>query len=78
MKKSPMLLKLGLLFETGYDEATERGSPTFVAFQHKSFQDFSAGLHIKKRLEIAENVKVNYFQKGNRCKDGDIVSMCTE
>ena len=59
MKKSPMLLKLGLLFETGYDETTEGESPTFVSFQHKSFQDFSAALHIERRLERAEDVKVN-------------------
>ena len=54
-----MLLDLGLLFETGYDETTERESPTFLSFQHKSFQDFTGGLYIKRRLERADNVKVN-------------------
>ena len=66
MKKSPMLLELGLLFETGYGEAIERGSPTFVTFQHKSFQDFAAAFHMARRLERAENVKVNLFLSKNQ------------
>ena len=58
-KKSPMLMELGLLFETGNDETSVSQSATFVAFQHKSFQEFSSSMHIKRRLERAEDIKVN-------------------
>ena len=57
-KKSEVLLKLGLLFETGYDEATERESPKCVAFQHKSLQEYTSSLFIKRELEKTDNQKV--------------------
>ena len=66
-KKSKVLLKLGLLFETGHDKATESESPTFVAFQHKSFQEYTSSFFIKRELEKADNQKVKqkivYFKK---------------
>ena len=57
-KKSKVLLKLGLLFETEHDETMERESPIFVAFQHKSFQEYTSSFFIKRELEKAENQKV--------------------
>ena len=48
-KKSKVLLKLGLLFETGHNKATESESPTFVAFQHKSFQEYTSSFLYQKR-----------------------------
>ena len=66
-KKSKVLLKLGLLFETGHDEAKEKESPTFLAFQHKSFQEYTSSFFIKRELEKADNQKVKlrivYFKK---------------
>ena len=56
--KYPELLKLGLLFEVEVDTATVREHPTFLAFQHKSLQDFSAAFHVKSRLEEALDIKV--------------------
>ena len=58
IKKSPALLELGLLFETGFDEPHAKESSTFMSFQHKSFQDFTSSFFIKKRLEKTDNMKV--------------------
>ena len=40
-KKSPAILKLGLLYEVGADRATVAEQPTYLSFQHKSLQEFS-------------------------------------
>ena len=62
-KKSRALLELGLLFETGFDDPHVKGSSTFMSFQHKSFQEYTSGYFIKKRLEKTDNKKVGscYF-----------------
>ena len=54
-------MKLGLLFETGFDEATEKESPTFVAFQHKSFQEYTSSYFIRRQLEKKDDRKVNLY-----------------
>ena len=66
-----MLLQLGLLFESGKDETTVSESATFVSFQHKSFQEYSSSLHIKRRLEKAEDKKVTVFSQVTKfCPSG--------
>ena len=57
-KKSPLLLKLGLLFETGSECGEDK---TYLSFQHKSFQDYAAAKFFTKRLERSENLKVAIF-----------------
>ena len=57
-KKSPMLLQLGLLFET---KTSVFEKSTFVTFQHISFQEYTSSLYISKRLDRADNVKVKTF-----------------
>ena len=57
-KKSPFLLKLGLLFETGCDAQRAGEGKTYLSFQHKSFQDYAAARFFTKRLERSANLKV--------------------
>ena len=57
-KKSPFLLKLGLLFETGCDAQRAGEEKTYLSFQHKSFQDYAAARFITRRLEKSANLKV--------------------
>ena len=62
MRWSPLLLKLGLLFDTGVDVGTVRELPTFVCFQHKLLQEYSGAYHVSQRLERAQDMKVtSYF-----------------
>ena len=58
-KKSPLLLKLGLLFETGTDIASVRNMPTFLSFQHKIFQEYSGACFVTKILENSKDMQVN-------------------
>ena len=60
-KKSPALLELGLLFETGFDEPHTKESSTFMSFQQKSFQEYTSGFFIKKKLEKSDNMKVKFY-----------------
>ena len=52
-------MKLGLLHLVGVRKATARKQPTFLAFEHESFQQFAASKFVTKRLETAEKMKVN-------------------
>ena len=58
-KECPDIMKLGLLHVIGVRKATARKQPTFLAFEHESLQQFAASKFVMKRLETAENVKVN-------------------
>ena len=58
-----MLLKLGLLFETGIDTATTRKQPTYLSFHHKIFQEYSGAYFACQRITNSENIKVNFQKK---------------
>ena len=58
-EQSVDILKLGLLVEVGADRTTVAEQPTFLSFQHKSLQEFSAAKFITMRLEGSQDVKVN-------------------
>ena len=57
-KKSPLLLKLGLLFEIGTDTASIGNIPTFLSFHHKIFQEYSGAYFVSKTLEKSQDIKV--------------------
>ena len=58
--KSPLILKLGLLFETGIDTASTKNQPTFLSFQHKIFQEYSGAYFVSKRLQCSLDIRVKF------------------
>ena len=49
-KKCPDIMKLGLLHETDIKAVTTPEQPSFVSFEHKSFQELAAAFHIERLL----------------------------
>ena len=57
-KISPLLLKLGLLFQTGTDTASTRNQPTYLSFHHKIFHEYSGAYFVNKTIEKSHDVQV--------------------
>ena len=56
-KRSPLLLKLGLLFETGRDRASVRNH-SLLSFYHKIFQEYSGAYFVSKTLQKSRDIQV--------------------
>ena len=53
-------MKIGLLNETGVEEASLREQPTFVSFSHKLLQEYAASVYTSKSLESSAENKVGF------------------